>query len=193
MDLIRILYKIQHQTAKIEVWEIFARHAVNSKSGPEAEQAEQLADMFSSLRENLFDASEDCLEASSDALHFEIALLQDALISTTNFIIQINNALPSADVSTLPVKELFVGIVSELLALNTELDAIRSSAPQQSSSCGPAHDTSDQSYKNLLGKCMGDADMAERLIQYEYQKRGLAREDAIDAAITRLEMDNARS
>jgi hypothetical protein len=110
------------------------------------------------------------------------------------------------------LKELFTDIISELVALNAELsnttlqwfqqpsdnfssDLFVGLDYQKSPSIEVNPDSTgseiDQQLKNLINKCMGDAEKAERLIQYECQRQPeLDREGAIQFAITRWESDN---
>jgi hypothetical protein len=125
-----------------------------------------------------------------------------------------NSGLTSTEMQVVFLKELFTSITSELVALNTELgNAILqpqqlqqpsdNSSPAQfvrlnyqnplSIAVAPDSASSmiDQQFKNLINKCMGDVEKAERLIQYEHQRYPeLDRKGAIQSAITRWESDN---
>ncbi len=169
--------------------------------------------MLSTLRQNLFSASEACLNASLDTAQLYIASLQDALVSATNFLIQMSSGLTSTDMQVVFLKELFINITTELITLNTELSNGASQAFKEPSDdsipisqflglnyqklssvtvdSDSASSMIEQQFKNLINKCMGDAEKAERLIQYECRRNPeLDREGAIRSAITRWESDN---
>lgn len=50
-----------------------------------------------------------------------IISLQDTLVGATNFLIQMNSGLTSTEMQVVFLKELFTNILTELVALNTEL------------------------------------------------------------------------
>lgn len=201
MDLAKTLRGIQYQTAKLEVIELMFWSGKNSQPSLEAEVA---YNTVSSIRQNLFSASESCFDASLESMSSHVASLQDTLVSANNFLIQMSSGSTSTDAQVIFVKELFNSIVMELVKLNTELSNLDSQAFQQPSDNSTSaaqfidsneQDSADreieQKFKNLINKCMGDTERAERLIQYEFRRhRDLDREGAIQAAITRWESDN---
>jgi hypothetical protein len=209
MNLTKTACKVQYQTAKIEVIELLFWYGKNNEPSLETEMAHN---MISTLRQNLFNASEVCLDASPDTVQSHATSLKNALVSATNFLIQMSSGFTSADMQVVFLKELFTNIVSELVSLNAELSntALQisqqpsdNSSPNQFSALDyqkslsievnpdSTHSVIDQQLKNLINKCMGDAKKAERLIQYECQRKPeLDREGAIQFAIIRWEIDN---
>ena len=147
----------------------------------------------------MFNASEFCLDASLEAVQPHLASLQDTLNSAVSLLLQMNSGLNSPEPLIVFLKEFSTKIISELVNLNTELS---STAPsfvglnyQQSSSESASTDSDGslvaQEFKNLINKCMGDIELAERLIKYERQRHSeLDREGAIQSAIVRWESDN---
>lgn len=206
MILTKILREIQYQTAKLEIIELLSWYWKNNEPSLDTEMA---YNMIFTLRQNLFNASEACLEAPLEEMQLHISPLRDTLISATNFLSQMNSGLNSSEMQVVFLKELFTSIVSELVNLNARLaDAISESSqqsfyknssiatkPKESVYQQPLVDSDDsvanQNFKKLINKCMGDAEKAERLIQFECQRNSkLDREAAILSAITRWERDN---
>lgn len=208
MNLTRTVRRIQYQTAKLEVIEFLFWHGKNNQPSLETEIA---YNMVSTLRQNLFNSSEVCLDASLDTVQSYTISLQNTLASATSFLIQMNSGLTSTEMQVVFLKELFTNIISELVTLNAELGNTTSQLSQKPSD-NPSPDEAysielespsveafsdsagnviEQQLKNLISKCMGDAKQAERLIQYEYQRHPeLGRERAIQFAIARWESDN---
>lgn len=210
MNLTKIVRRIQYQTAKLEVIEFLFWHGKNNQPSLEIEMAHN---MLSTLRLNLFSASEDCLNASLDTMQAYVASLKDTLVGATNFLTQMNSSLTSTEMQVVFLKELFTNIIAELVTLNAELSNGASQLfqrpsddstsisqflglnSQQSSSVAidlnSTNSVIDRQFKSLINKCMGDAEKAERLVQYECQRNSqLDREGAIRSAITRWESDN---
>ncbi|MEM4380467.1 MAG: hypothetical protein QXL01_07300 [Thermoplasmatales archaeon] len=202
--------RIQYQTAKLEVIEFLFWHGKNNQPSLETEMA---YNMVSTLRQNLFNASEACLDASLDTVQLYVASLQDTLVGATNFLTQMSSGLTSTEMQVVFLKELFNNIVSELITLNAELsDGVSQAFQQPSDNSTPVsqflglnyqqpssvaidldstESMTEQQFKNLINKCMGDAEKAERLIQYECQRNSqLDRDEAIRSAIIRWESDN---
>jgi hypothetical protein len=211
MNSIKIVRKIQYQTAKLEVIEFMFWHGKNNQPSLEADIAHN---MICTLRQNLFNASESYLDASLDTLHSYVASLQETLISAINFLVQMNSGLTSTEVEFIFLKELFTNIISELVNLNIELSNSPTESFQNYSNANPINisqfvslgcqedlftsqdpdstiSSVDRQFKNLLSKCMGDSEKVERLINYESQRNStLDKEGAILSAITRWERDN---
>ena len=209
MNLNRTVYQIQYQTAKLEVIESLFWHGRNDQPS-----SESVYNFISDLRQNLFNASEDCLDISLDVSAPYLNSLQVALTKTINLLTQMNNELDPTDSQIIFLKELFTDIVSELISLNAEFNDTALQSSQRSSdsrlvtasrfkdlSCQnfvansgvpDSTDSSiDQLFRNLVTKCLGDSGRAERLIQYERRRHSnLDREEAIRAAIIRWENDN---
>lgn len=209
MNLTKTARRIQYQTAKLEVVEFLFWHGKNNQPSLETDMA---YNMVSTLRKNLFNASEVCLDASLDTVQLYVTSLQNTLVGATNFLIQMNSGLTSTEMQVIFLKELFTDIISELVALNGELGNITLQSSQHSSNnSSPSQflgldyqepssiqvnsnstgSVMDQQLKNLINKCMGDVEKAEHLIQYECQRHPeLDRAGAIRFAITRWESDN---
>lgn len=208
MNLTKTVCRIQYQTAKLEVIEFLFWHGKNNQPSLETEMAHN---MVSTIRQNLFNAAEVCLDASLDTVQSYVTSLQNTLVGATNFLIQMNSGLTSTDMQVIFLKELFTNIISELVALNAELSntTLQLSQPLSDNSSpdqfvgfdyqkprievNPDSISSviDQQLKNLINKCMGDLEKVERLIQYECQRQPeLDREGAIQFAISRWESDN---
>jgi len=190
MNLTKTLCRIQYQTARLEVIEfIFSR--VNN---PESQMAVEMAyNMIFTLRQSLFSASEACLDASRDTLKYCVDSLQHTLVDATSLLIETSGGLTGEVL----FHELFNSIILELVSLNSELsDVVLGSDPfvdssYQQSSPSLVKTEPGQNFKNLVTKCMGDSQKAERLIKYEYQQNSaLDREGAILSAIMRWENDN---
>lgn len=205
MNLTKTVRRIQYQTAKLEVIEFLFWHGKNNQPSLETEMA---YNMVFTLRQNLFNASEVCLDASLDTVQSNVTSLQNTLVGATNFLIQMNSGLTSTEMQVVFLKELFTNIISELVSLNAELSNTTlqlsdNSSPdqfigldyQKSPSIEVGSDSTgsviDRQLKNLINKCMGDVEKAERLIQYECQRQPkLDRREAIQFAIMRWESDN---
>ena len=76
MNLTKTVRRIQYQTAKLEVIEFLFWHGKNNQPSLETEMAHN---MVSILRQNLFSASEACLNASLDTVQSYVVSLQDTL------------------------------------------------------------------------------------------------------------------
>lgn len=199
MSLEKIVYKIQYQIAKIEVVELMIQYSKNNQPSLELEVSYS---MISTLRQNLLNATEVCLNPSIDTLHLQINSLQKTLISANNLLIQISIGMNSTDIGSLFLQELLTNIVSHFVSLNTELGKIASQLTQLTQQSSDNYNSVeanfivtgnviDQNFKNLVNKCMGDIKQAERLIQYECnQNSSLNREEAIRFAIMRWERDS---
>lgn len=205
MNLTKTVRRIQYQTAKLEVIEFLFWHGKNNQPSLETEMA---YNMVFTLRQNLFNASEVCLDASLDTVQSNVTSLQNTLVGATNFLIQMNSGLTSTEMQVVFLKELFTNIISELVSLNAELSNTTlqlsdNSSPdqfigldyQKSPSIEVGSDSTgsviDRQLKNLINKCMGDVEKAERLIQYECQRQPkLDRREAIQFAIMKWESDN---
>lgn len=211
MTLTKTVRGIQYQIAKLEVIELLFWHGKNYQPSLDTEMAYNI--MFT-LRQKLFSDSEACFDAPSDVVQSYIASLQSTIISANNFLVQTNSGLSSTEIQVLFLKKLFTNIISELIALNTELsvalqrlqisstyrnsgndaDIELTSLSNQQSLSSHLDSTSskvEQLLRNLVNKSMGDSEQAERMIQYEYrQSPALSKEEAVQAAIMRWESDN---
>ena len=210
MNLTKIIRKIQYQTAKLEVIEILFWYGKNDQPSLETEMA---YNVISTLRQNLFNTSEACFESSLDTVKSHVASLQNTLIGANNLLAQMSSGLTSTEMQVVFLKNLLDNIFSELVDLQAELsntnlqpfqtsnDAfltvsqfVDSSYPKpvsNSSNFNSAGSAAEQKFKDLINKCMGDFEKAERLIQYECQKNSeLDRAGAIRSAIRRWESDN---
>lgn len=118
MNLTKTVRRIQYQTAKLEVIEFLFWHGKNNQPSLETEMA---YNMVFTLRQNLFNASEVCLDASLDTVQSNVTSLQNTLVGATNFLIQMNSGLTSTEMQVVFLKELFTNIISELVSLNAEL------------------------------------------------------------------------
>lgn len=217
MTLIKTICKIQYQVAKLEIIEFLFQHEKNTKPSLESEIA---CNMITTLRQKLFDDSETCLdlflfETSANTIKPSIQSLQNTIASVNNFILRMNSGLTTPD--TLLLKELFTNIITALLSLNTvletqllelselslNLDSLEYDVELKLSALNinsPSYTEQENDHilihseallKKLISKCMGDREQAERLIRYEYQKNSkMSREDAVQSAITRWELDN---
>ncbi|NJO79195.1 MAG: hypothetical protein HC827_12180 [Cyanobacteria bacterium RM1_2_2] len=208
MSLIKTVRKVQYQTAKIEVLELLFWHGKASQPSLETELAHS---MFSTFRQKLFCDSEACLDAPSNSSL--ILALQNTIVGVHNFLVQMNSGLTSTETQVLFLKKLLTSIASELVGLNTELycalqvsqeplsfgllyddteNNIAGTNPDlQSATTPPTSSQVDQLFKDLMNKCMGNSQQAERLVQYEQQRNPLLiREEAVHAAIIRWESDN---
>jgi hypothetical protein len=94
MNLTKTVRRIQYQTAKLEVIEFLFWHGKNNQPSLETEMA---YNMISTLRQNLFNASEVCLDASLDTVQSYVTSLQKTLVGATNFLIQMNSGLTSTE------------------------------------------------------------------------------------------------
>lgn len=206
MHINTVLRKIQYQIARIEVIELLFWHGKNNRPSMETELAHN---MIFTLRQNLFNRSEACFDSSLDsAVSFQVDLN-----SAINLLIKMNHGLDPSNQDVIFLKDLLIKIISDLSSLSSDLSSTISqlscqfsiSPAAQSESVIKPHDSFvaaecqqlqtdkvNQYFRNLVKKCMGDLEKAERLIQYEHrQYPDLSRLEAIRFAITRWERDNS--
>ncbi len=192
MHLTQTVRRIQYQAAKLEVIELLYLHEKNQQPSLDVEVAHNI---ISTLRQQLFTASEACFDVPLDATQSCVHSLQSTVVSATNFLVKMSSGLTSTETHVVFWKEVFTSIISELVALNAELNNVKLQPFQIAATISSDFDSNlskvNQQLKNLVSKCMGDSEKAERLIQYEFQEcPELSREEAIQAAIISWEDDN---
>jgi hypothetical protein len=112
-----------------------------------------------------------------------------------DFLLQASSAINTSDPGAVFIKELMTNIISELVNLSICLTTpeLKLFNVTSNSLVGTSLESScsELGFKKLLRKCMGDIEKAERLINYEIrQSPGRSRDEAIQAAIIRWEMDH---
>jgi acyl carrier protein len=182
--------KIQYQAAKIEVLESMCKLG----DGVQSPASKKLYDELSIVRKKLFETAEECLNSDPECIQIYIPEVKKAITGANEFLLQVTSSVQSQESGTLFIKDLMTDIISELIKSNLFL-SVPSLKPLNINSGGLVDASSevissDLEFQNLLRKCMGDVEKAERLINYEIQRSpGRGRNEAIQAAIIRWEMD----
>lgn len=205
MSLSKLAYSIQYQTARLEA-ALILNSLIRGKSS--IKELDPSCRQFSALISILFEAAEDCIKSSDKDMNLNAKNLQIALTSNIKCLNAINESLTSTESVILLMTELTKSVASELLILRDELSEIEfRSGERSSSSSNHTNDSKESSgfllslspssvkienkITKLIRKCMGDASQAERLIQYEIQRKpDLSRDEAIQAAIESWERDH---
>ncbi len=202
MQLVKCIYSVQAQVAKIEVLELLF---LIGKSNQPSLEAEMAYNMVSTLRQNLFAASEDCLGEDKDNAISYLPKLSETLLSATNFLKQSYNSLNHQDPQVLFLARLLTDIATELTNINTEIiqfilvsfqsHATSASQVPQPLELGAQNNSEkeciNKNIKVLVGMCSGDLEKAERLIQYEFRRSPEQhRGEAVLSAIQRWNEDN---
>ncbi len=191
MELSQIVRRIQYQAARLETIEFSIKCSEQEQTSSDQGTNSGLG----LLRESLYGGAESCLTASSENLQSQITNLKSIMAVTYNILVgiddEIRNTITSlgVDLSTSiqAFAELCTSITSELSQLYSELESQEAALFDVASEPSKA----EHLLKSLIVKCLGDAEQAERLIQYEIERLPqLTREEAIQAAISRWEDDN---
>ena len=215
MSLIKTVCKIQYQVAKLEVIDDLFRHSSNNQTISTLE-IQVTCNMITTLRQKLFDDTEDCLELllkdqSHNRIKTSIHSLRSTIISSNSILLQMSSGMTTPD--AVWAKNLFTNIVTELMKCDSELEINFLLLSQDFENDNPLAETlemftiesqsktsitydsipneSDNLLKKLISRCMGDYEQAQRLIEYELRKnKGVNREEAIGLALIRWERDN---
>jgi acyl carrier protein len=106
--------KIQCQAAKIEVLESILNIG-NSESTP-------ASSMISSMRVNLREASEECLDSSPENIQESVPVLKEIIDPINDFLLQVSSGVKTSDPGAVFIKELMTGIVADLISLKADLN-----------------------------------------------------------------------
>lgn len=106
--------RIQYEVAKIEILEMICSIAPNSET-------EAARNMIFTLRKSLYDACETCLESAGGEATTSVTNLKNIVSSVSCFLKQMANNCALDEPDTLFIREMLVGIVSNLTSLNTDL------------------------------------------------------------------------
>lgn len=209
MSLVHTLCQVQCQASKLEVMEYLFQYVNSAQPNLDCEI---LINMISTLKQNLLRDSEKCLDLlskkiSPDDLTQAIRTLRSTVISVNNLIIKMNSGLTTPE--TIFLKEILTSIVTSLISINSDLETqseismnlLSNSLMENQAKKNDIDIELEQmkvtvsSSESMLGqlrqKCMGNSEQVERLIQYELQKNPrISRDDAIQSAIIRWELDN---
>jgi hypothetical protein len=208
MSLIKTICVIQYQVAKLEVIEDLFRYSTNIQATLETQVA---YNMVSTLRKKLFEDAEVCLDLlienqSKNQIKISIYSLRSTIVSVNNLLLQMSSGVNTPD--AVWVKILFTNIVTELMQHNSALETDFLLLSQGFENDNPFEETlkvftvntqleisvndysisneSDNLFKKLVSRCLGDYEQAQRLIEYELRKnQGINREEAIGLALTR--------
>jgi len=213
MNLVTIIFQIYYQIAKLEFLEDLFRHSNANQTTLEIQVG---LNMISTLRQQLSKDTEDSLQIflsdpPYDKLEKTVNILRNTIASSNSLLLQMSDGMNQLD--TLWVKDKFLNIVGELTKNSTELERNLYSLSQNLikdelfevaseismievkfaksnvNECDP--NEINALFRKLLGRCMGDYNQAQRLVDYELQKnQNIDQEEALQRAIIRLERDN---
>jgi hypothetical protein len=221
INLKKAVYKILSQSAKIEVLEYLLKIVQEKGIAKEIEETltefcssrQKLTEKSELCLELIL------LEKSSLLINQSLSDLQNSVFIVTNFLIAFNSITLNSDASgidTNPLINLYSKVIDELLSSNKIIEAYLQNQTSTDNFIGSldpqpkTHNIStdsvnwvssyksnefriptENSLKNLLNKCRGNHEQAERLIMYEQQRNSsLSRDSAIQCAISRWESDN---